>query len=205
MIGFTNAFVKITGWLPQLLLFRTKVTYEDKSVQKRHIKGPAIIVSNHNTVYDYAVMLFVFITRTLRYQMAEVLFEKQPLGTLLKCLGGIYLNRNSTDTGFMTESAIILQKGGVVGIFPEGRIPKPGEEKPLEFLPGAAYLALNTGVKVIPVYLNGSYFKLKRARAVIGKPMDPRDFCDPARTEKENITAFAAAMREKVVELEGRA
>ncbi len=202
MIGFTNAFVKITGWLPQFLCFRTKVSYEDKSVQGRRIKGPAIIISNHTSIYDYAVMIFVFITRTLRYQMAEVLFEKQPLGTLLKCLGGIYLDRYGTDTGFMTESAIILQKGGVVGIFPEGRLPREGETPPIEFLPGAAYLAMNTGVKVIPVYLNGSYFRFRRARAVIGKPMDPEEFRDPARTERENITAFAAAMREKVIELE---
>ena len=196
-----NGFAKVTGWPVQFICFRTKVTCEDKAVQSRRIKGPAIIVSNHNSVYDYAVMIFVFITRTLRYQMAEVLFQKKPLGPFLKSMGGIYLDRYGADMSFMTESAMILQKGGVVGIFPEGRIPKPGEEKPLEFLPGAAHLALNTGVKVIPVYLNGSYFCKKRARAVIGKPMDPADFDDPGRTQSENTAAFAAVMRQKVIEL----
>ena len=201
MIRFWNGFVKLTGWPVQLICFRTKVSYEDKSVQSRCIKGPAIIVSNHTSVYDYAVMLFVFFSRTLRYQMAEVLFKKKPLGAFLKLLGGICVNRNGSDMGFMSESAAILQKGGVVGIFPEGRLPRRGETPPIEFLPGAAYLSMNTGVRVIPVYTNGSYFQKKRARVVIGKPMDPEEHFDPALAPNENYRAFAAAMREKVMEL----
>lgn len=201
MIRFWNGFVKLTGWPAQLICFRTKISYEDKSVQSRRIKGPAIIVSNHTSVYDYAVMLFVFFSRTLRYQMAEVLFQKKPLGTFLRLLGGIYMNRNGTDMGFMSESAAILQKGGVVGIFPEGRLPRAGEIPPIEFLPGAAYLSVNTGVSVIPVYTNGSYFCKKRARVVIGKPMDPCEYFDPSLAPNENYRAFAAAMREKVMEL----
>ena len=61
-----NWFVKITGWIPQLLIFRTKVYYEDKKVQSRRIKGKAIVVSNHNSLMDFAVLLFVFWRRTLR-------------------------------------------------------------------------------------------------------------------------------------------
>ena len=201
MVHLFNWFVKLTGWPAQLLCFRTKVCYEDKSVQSRRIKGPAIIVSNHTSVYDYAVMLFVFFTRTLRYQMAELLFDKRFLGTFLRMLGGIYIDRNSSNMGFMNESAAVLQKGGVVGVFPEGRLPREGETPPLAFRPGAAYLSSATGVKVIPVYTNGSYFNKKRARVVIGKPMYPADHHSADRTEKENLEAFACEMRNKILEL----
>lgn len=203
MIRFMNAFVKLTGWPAQLIVFRTKYYYEDKSVQSRRIKGPAIIVSNHTAVYDYACMLFVFFTRTLRYQMAELLFEKKLLGPFLKLLGGIYINRNATDLGFMSESETILKKGGVVGIFPEGRLPLESETPPIEFKPGAAYLALASGVKVIPVYTNGAYFSKKRAKVVIGKPIDPTLFDDRSRTDKENIERLTEAMRAKIIELRG--
>ena len=94
---FFNAFVKATGWLPQKIAFRTKIEYEDKAVQDRHIKGPAIIICNHTSVFDYAVLLFVFFTRTLRVQMAELLFQKQPLGLFLKMMGGIYVIRDTHD------------------------------------------------------------------------------------------------------------
>ena len=69
-------------------------------------------------------MLFVFPWRTLRYQMAEVLFRKKVLGPFLKAMGGIYLDRDSADMGFMGKSMDILHQGGVVGIFPEGRLPR---------------------------------------------------------------------------------
>ena len=51
------------------------------------------------------------------------------------------------------------------------------------------------------MYTNGSYFNKKRARVVIGTPMDPKEHFDPSRTQRENDEAFAAAMREKVLEL----
>lgn len=201
MIRFFNNFVKATGWPAQLICFRTKVYYENKAVQSRHIRGPAILVSNHTSVYDYAVMLFVFFTRTLRYQMAEILFRGKRLGKFLRMLGGIFVDRDSTNFSFMSESVKVLDKGGVVGIFPEGRLPREGETPPIAFLPGAAYLATSTGVKVIPVYTNGSYFKRSRARVMIGTPMDPADYCVSGRSEKENIEAFTEAMRNRIIEL----
>lgn len=203
-IRFWNNFTKITAWPVQKLCFRTQIRYEDRAVQGRGIRGPAIIISNHLSVYDYAAYLFVFPWRTLRFQMAEVLFEQRPLGTFLRMLGGIRLDRNSHDFGFMIESEDVLRQGGVVGIFPEGRLHKEDEDRsvPLEFKPGAAYLALATGVPVIPVVTNGSYFSKKRARVLIGKPIAAAALADDAKSDRENIRAVNDAMREKIIELE---
>lgn len=203
-IRFWNNFTKITAWPVQKLCFRTRIRYEDKAAQGRGIRGPAIIISNHKSVYDYAVYLFVFPRRTLRFQMAEVLFERRPLGTFLRMLGGIRLDRNSHDFGFMIESERILNHGGVVGIFPEGRLHKEDEDPavPLEFKPGAAYLALATGVPVIPVVTNGQYFGKKRAEVLIGKPMCAADFADDNASDRDNIRAVNDAMREKIIALE---
>jgi len=200
---FFNGFVKATGWPAYKIAFRTKIYYEDKSVQSRRIKGAAMVVSNHTSVFDYAVLLFVFFTRTLRVQMAEVLFQKQPLGIFLKMVGGIYVNRDTHDFGFLAESEEHLRRGRVVGVFPESRLPLKGEETPLPFKPSAAYLALAADVPVIPVYTNGSYFNLKkRARVIVGKPMYPRDCVSDSNDEKENIRIFGEAMRERIIELE---
>lgn len=201
-IRFLNAFVKITGYPVQKVIFRTKVYYEDKRVQRRHIKGKAIVISNHTSVWDYAVYLFVFFTRTFRCQMAEVLFEKQPLGVFLKMMGGILVNRNAFDFGFIGRSQEILDKGGVVGIFPESRLPLKGEERPLEFKPSAAYLALLSGAPVIPVFTNGKYFTWQRARVIIGTPIDARSLTDDSLSEKENIAAVTKALRDKIIDLE---
>ena len=161
LIKLFNAFVKLTGFLPQFICFRTKVYYEDKSVQGRRVKGGAIIVSNHTSVVDYAVYLFVFFCRTLRTVMAEVLFEKKILGTFLKMMGGIKVDRGTNEYGFMSRCGDVLKKRGLLCVFPEGRLPKPGEEKPLPFKPGASYLSLAENAPIIPVYTNGSYFSKK--------------------------------------------
>lgn len=202
LIKLFNAFTKITGIIPQFFCFRTKVHYENKAVQGRYIKGGAIIISNHTAVFDYAVYLFVFFFRTLRTVMAEVLFQKQPLGTFLKMMGGIRVDREANEYGYMVKCEKILRDGGVLCVFPEGRLPKPGEERPLPFKPGAAYLALSTGVPVIPVYTNGSYFKKKRAEVMIGTPIYPRDHIQSDKSDKENTEILSAVMRERLLYLE---
>lgn len=202
MTALWNLFVKITAWPVQFFCFRTKVYYEDRKVQGRHIKGPAIIISNHTSVFDYAVYLFVFFTRTLRFQMAEVLFKKKILGVFLKMLGGIYVDRTGYDFGFIAKSEEILSRGGVVGIFPESRLPLPGEERPLEFKSSAAYIALSSGVPVIPVVTNGSYFKKSRARVIIGKPIDTLSLSDPSLGEKEDLKQVSEKLRASIIELE---
>ncbi|MBQ9388244.1 MAG: 1-acyl-sn-glycerol-3-phosphate acyltransferase [Lachnospiraceae bacterium] len=199
---FWNWFVKITGWPAQLLCFRTKIAYEDKSTQGRHISGPAIIISNHTSVFDYAVWIFVFWSRTLRFQMAELLFKKPLLGIFLRLLGGIRVDRDSHDFGFLSKSQTVLDRGGVVGIFPESRLPLPGEERPLPFKVSAAYLAITTGAKIIPVYTNGSYFSTRRARVAIGKPLYAADFITGDMDEKTALETVSRCLREKIIELE---
>ncbi len=201
-IRFWNGFVKITGWPVQWVCFRTRIHYEDRAVQGRRIKGPAIIISNHTSVFDYAVYLFVFFSRILRFQMAELLFRKPFLGWLLPRLGGIYVDRDGYDFGFIARSQEILDRGGVVGIFPESRLPRPGEERPLPFKVSAAYLALTAGVPVIPVVTDGSYFRRRRANVLIGKPVDVRDYSDETRHQKDDLRIVSECLRQHIIELE---
>ncbi len=194
-------FVKLTGFPVQLLCFRTKVSYENRAVQSRRIKGPAIIVSNHYALYDYAVLLFVFFGRILRTQMAELLFKKGLLGPFLKGMGGIYVDRNSHDMGFVEQSVRILEKGGVLLVFPEARLARPGETRPLPFQTSPFYIALESGAPIIPVYTNGRYFQRKRARVRIGTPIDARAMWNADEDEKTNLMRITDAVRRKVIEL----
>ena len=202
MIALYNWFVKITGYPVQLFLFRNKVFYENKSVQSRRIKGSAIIVSNHITVMDFAVMMFVFYPRTLRCLIAELMFNHNIFLTLLmKFLGGIKVNRSSHDYSFVNKCCKILKKGGVIEIYPEARLPKEGEETPLPFKSSAAYIALESGAPVIPVYNSGSYSKKGRNNVLIGTPMDVRDYYDSSLSHEENLANISEIMRQRIIEL----
>lgn len=197
-------FVKITGYVPQLFVFHTKYYYEDRSIQSRRIKGPAIIICNHTSVYDFIVVLFAFFGRNLHTLMAEVLFGKDRglLPRFLKLMGGIFVDRNAKDFSFLSQCLDILDKGGVVCIFPESRIPRPGEARPLPYSDTVAYLALQSGVPVIPVYTNGVYFSpIKRARAIIGKPLRADVSPDSSKTDREKISSLTAMFRTEVTAL----
>ncbi|WP_407386218.1 lysophospholipid acyltransferase family protein [Ruminococcus sp.] len=195
-----NWFVKLTGWPVQWICFRKKIYYEDRSVQSRHIRGKAIVINNHRSVFDYPLMMFVFWGRTLRVHMSELVMKKPVLGVFLRMLGGIHVDRASHDYGYMAKSERILDKGGVIGIAPEGRIPLKGEATPLAFKNGAAYLALTTDTPIIPMYTNGAYFDFKhRARVIIGTPIIPSQVADPRLSDKENIAELTRVMREKII------
>lgn len=197
-----DVIMKATAWPVNLLVFRPKITYEDKSVQNRRIRGRAIVICNHHSVYDFGVMMFVFPFRRLRCQVAEVVYRRNPvLRVLLKLWGTVRVNRTDHDFSFLAESLRILEKNGVLEVYPEARIPEPEEEKPLEFTPSFVWLALHSGSPIIPVYSDGRIFSLRHNRIVIGKPVDAVSMYDDSLDEKTNIMNITQAVRKKVIEL----
>lgn len=197
-----NWFVKITGWIPQLLIFRIKVHYEDKAVQDQRIKGKAIVICNHNYLMDFGVLLYVFWRRTLRCAVAEIMYKKNfMMSLLLKLLGCVRVERQTHDFSFMGRLKKVLDRGGVVEIYPESRLPKPDEERPLEFKPSYVYLALESDAPIIPVYSNAKIFDKDYTRVIIGKPIKVGELYDTSLTEKENIEKINAYVRSKVIEL----
>ena len=197
-----NWFVKITGWIPQLLVFRIKVHYEDKAVQDRRIKGKAIVICNHNYLMDFGVLLYVFWRRTLRCAVAEIMYKKNfVMSLLLKLLGCVRVERQTHDFSFMGKLKKVLDRGGVVEIYPESRLPNPDEERPLEFKPSYVYLALESDAPIIPVYSNAKIFDKDYTRVIIGKPIKVGELYDTSLTEKENIEKINKYVRSKVIEL----
>lgn len=192
-------FVKVTGYLIAVFYYRKKIYYVNKKESNKKIKGKAIIVSNHTSVWDYPLYMFTFFARTLRVLTAELMFAKSRwMGWFLKKLGCIKVDRDSQDFSFMNESIDALNKGQVVLVFPEARVPRPHENDLLEFKPSFVYIALETGAPIIPVYTNGSYLKKERARVVIGEKIYLQDLYDDARTEKENIAQLCEYVKNSI-------
>ena len=203
MNKFIYNFVKITGWPIAAACFRTKYYYEDKLNQSRKIKGPAIIISNHTAISDFMVLMYTFYNRNIHTVMADILYKKNKfMNWFLDKMGGIKVCRETNNYSFIEQSCEILKNNGVIEIFPEARIPKPHETRPLEFKPSAAYIALLSGAPIIPVFTNGSYYKKHRARIIIGKQIDVKELVDSNKSEKENIELINNFVRNKIMELE---
>ncbi len=195
-------FVKLTGVLPYLLLNRPKYYYEDKNVQSRRVKGPAIVMPNHHTIWDFATMMYAFPARNLRCLIAELIYEKgRFMSAVMKGLGAIRVNRDAHDFAFIEKSCEVLKKGGVIEVYPEARLAGPDEETPLPFKTSVTYLALASGVPLIPVVTNGGIWKKKRMRVLIGTPINVRALYDETLSERDNIEAITNLLRKKIIEL----
>ena len=202
MNKFIYNFVKITGWPIAAACFRTKYYFEDKTIQARKIKGPALIVSNHTAISDFIIWMYTFAGRNIHCVMADILYKKNKfMNWFLPRIGGIKVCREEKNYSFINTCCKILQDGGIVEIFPEARIPKKHEQKPLDFKPSAAYIAMLAKVPIIPVYTNGSYYTKQRARVIIGKPINVRDLISDKLSEKENIELINNFLRNKIMEL----
>ena len=100
--------------------------------------------------------------------MAEVLFNKGKMFSwFLYKIGGIFVNRDACDFTFVDDSLHVLDRKGVVGVFPQGRLPVGG--KPFPYKPGIVLIALRTDAPIIPVYTDGNYGLFKRAHIMIGE------------------------------------
>lgn len=199
---FFTGFVKTTAFPVESLVFRAKHYYEDKSVQGRKIKGAALVVSNHTSVWDFAQIMQTFFGRHLRCLVADLMFNKsKAYAWLLKNLDAIKISREGKNFSFIEQSVEILKKGGVVEIYPESRIPNAGEETPLEFKPSFAYIAMLSKAPIIPVYTDGNYFGKGRAHVMVGKPIYIVDIIDESLETSENIKKITDFVRNKIIEL----
>ena len=195
-------FIRITAYPLYRIRFNPRFKYEDRKAQGRIIRGKAIIVSNHTSVWDFGFMLFALPLRAHRCIMADVLKKKNFLLTLfLKMNQGIFVSRRAQDLGFIKECEKILDRGGVIQVFPESRIADEGEERPLPFKPSFVLMALETNAPIIPLYTGGNYFGKERTKVGIGKPVYASELYDESKSRKENLLAIAETVRQKVIEL----
>lgn len=126
----------------------------------------------------------------------------------------IPFNRSSALKESLQAAAKVLRAGGNLLIFPEGTRTKDGRIAP--FKPAAGYLALNNGVPVLPVYLEGAYeampkgawFPRRRPMLVRVGPLIPCEALRRAAAGLSGSEAYRAAtlvMEQAVRALEGQA
>ncbi|MCI8277605.1 MAG: 1-acyl-sn-glycerol-3-phosphate acyltransferase [Clostridia bacterium] len=149
-----------------------KIVYRIKTVGKENIPadGALIFCGNHRTYLDPPVII-VTAGRHMRFMAKEELRKNPFLAFLGVIFEGIYVKRDAKDISAMKEAIKTLKSGGCIGLFPEGT--RNGLEKNDGKLKnGAAYLALKTGAKIVPIGIQGEAKPFHRTTIVYGEPLD---------------------------------
>jgi 1-acyl-sn-glycerol-3-phosphate acyltransferase len=131
-------------------------------------EGGAILVSNHQSLVDIPLFLFVF-RREIRFLAKRELGEIPLFGPAMRRAGNLLIDREDPRNAvrLMREAVARIRRGQIVVVFPEGTRSDDGSIG--EFKAGAFYIAHKAGVPVFPVYIEGGRFALPKG-AVLFRP-----------------------------------
>jgi 1-acyl-sn-glycerol-3-phosphate acyltransferase len=145
--------------------------------------GPVILAGNHSHNID-GPMLIGTSPRPVHFLVKKEAFIG-PLDPFLRGIGQLKVDRTSADRTAITSALGVLERGGVLGIFPEG---SRGEGDFASLRAGLAYFAVRSGAPIVPVAVlgtaeqrraNGQTKALPRLRSridvVFGDPFEAGD------------------------------
>ncbi len=163
--------------------------------------GGYVICSNHIAVRD-VFLIASACPRQISFVAKRELFSVPILGSLIKALGAIKLDRDGNDVGAIKASVNAAKNGGLVAIFPQGHRYPGVNPAATPRKNGAGMIAYRAQVGMIPVALkvkNNKYGLFKRVEVIFGKPIDYSllEFKNGGGEEYKNATdkVFAEIVR----------
>lgn len=171
---------------------------------------PTILACNHpNSIVD-PLLLGMFEERQISFCARDGLFKIPVFGSVLSSVGAIPIKRRSEhaggadNSGAFTAAQRVLEEGGVLAIFPEGKTHGNLRIEPLKT--GAARIALGVDLekagrlRIVPVgvtYLVRHAFR-SDVHVAFGEPIeiDAASFTGEPRDRPENVVALTGKMGE---------
>ncbi len=114
-----------------------------------------VITSNHQSMYDIYV-LYGWLGVDFKWVMKKELEDVPVLGPACKVLGHIFIDRSDTKSAVASINAAKTKivNGTSVLFFPEGT--RSGDGEMIPFKKGAFKFAIDLGIPVLPVTINGT-------------------------------------------------
>jgi 1-acyl-sn-glycerol-3-phosphate acyltransferase len=169
--------------------------------------GPFVLSPVHRSNVDTLLMGCVT-RRRMRFLGKDSMWKYRWSAWLFTSLGGIPVHRSGADREALRLCEAALRAGEPVVVFPEGtRRSGPVVEDVFE---GAAFVALRTGVPIVPVGIGGSERAMPRGtkllrpvkiRAVIGPPLYPPDRAKGARVARREVHELSDQLRVELQQL----
>ena len=137
-------------------------------------EGGAMIAVNHTGYWDFVyggIPAHFNGRRLVRFMAKKEIFDVKGVGALMRAMKHIPVDRADGQAS-VDEAIARLRQGQLVGIFPEATISRSFEIK--EFRQGAAKIAHDAGVPLIPLTIWGSQQVWTKGHKPIWRPKDAR-------------------------------
>lgn len=188
-------------YIPAVVFHPTKFLHKE-NIPKRGEK--CIFSGNHYSNWDpilYDAKLF----RKLRILSKIELFKNKFVGWILKCLGGIPVDREHPAPSSYKKALGELNKNHQLLIFPEGTRNKSGSKEMLEIKSGFLTFASRGDCEIIPMVMYQKPKIFRQNYVMFGKPFRIEGE-NPKRLTKEeldaNLERYLAVMAELRKELD---
>jgi len=141
-------------WKLQFLLF---VFYRIKyhGIENVPKSGSVLIVANHQSNLDPAIVGVLVYDRPFRGIAKEALFKSKLLSAYIRGFGAISIKRSESDTVAIRKSIAALNSGRCVMMFPEGTRSSDGEVG--EFQRGFWLIMKKSKATLLPVGIDGAF------------------------------------------------
>lgn len=166
--------------------FRMEVTGQE------HVpaSGPAILAANHRSMWDVPFHVIAS-PRPIQFMAKQELFRPPFPDVWWHALGGFAVRRDIADLRAVDVALGVLERGEVLGIYPEGTRSRTGQMLP--FLRGAAWFALRTGAVLVPSGITGAARRgpwgtrprRRTVRVRFGPPLPAEQEDDPVMRRKK--------------------
>jgi 1-acyl-sn-glycerol-3-phosphate acyltransferase len=155
LLGMANLsfnICKIWGWIAIKIAFSKVKSYGLENIKKNQ---SYIIIVNHQSLYDIPALM-LGLKMQFRWVIKEELRKIPLFGYALFASGHVFINRSNLRSSIkgMIKYMSSLQKGVSVAVFAEGTRSPSGELG--EFKKGGFLMAINKGIPILPVTINGS-------------------------------------------------
>ncbi|MCC6763264.1 MAG: 1-acyl-sn-glycerol-3-phosphate acyltransferase [Deltaproteobacteria bacterium] len=162
-------------------------------------EGPFIVAGNHSSLLDW-VFVARFVERPIRFVLSREFYDQTGLSGLYRHLGVIPIRDGAIELSAVRQLLATLERGEIVGVFPEGAITRDGALLPAQ--PGVVAIAARAGVPIVPVGVRGAFEAFPRdarlprphpVRIAYGEPLAiPRG---AARSREEQARLAGELMR----------
>jgi len=166
--------------------------------------GGFILAPSHRSMMDIPFAAVVT-HRRIRFMGKKSLFALPVIGPIFRWLGGFPVARDGTDRKAVRDSVEMLRAGEVLCVFPEGTRQNGPKIQPLQ--PGAAYLALRSGVPIIPIGMAGTEEILRASKSpiprfgrvvlVVGEPIMPEPLTGTL-VPRDRVDALSARLGDEM-------
>lgn len=158
-----------------IISFLFKIVYFPKYINKKVIpkKGRVVLAGSHSNNFD-CLSVISSTKRTVHFLGKIELFQETKWKSwIFQSMGVIPVDRSKKkNKGAMDAAEEVLNKDGVIGIFPEGTTRKEkGTLLPFKF--GAVAMAQHTNSKIIPFAITEEYRIFHKGLIIrYGEPLD---------------------------------